>query len=556
MDGSYGYTQLEWHPEVDPRAHPLWIAALTFVPKPWRPLSITQFLSCMQMGSQKGAEKIPLPKSKGWDVRIRDGYYYLAHIECKPEEVPEREKAYRKFMEPLIEDFKGVWDKWMAEEWLPVADYFRERCHIDQLKKLSDVELLELLEDYETRCHHKVWVDYYVFLYAAMDIYNQFADLCADLIGIDSEHPLFKRLQGGFDTIEFRINKELWRLGDRAKELGLSQLFLTTKDNEELMAELRESEKGRKWLEEFSQFLYSNGWRCIGCFDCDTPTWLEEPSIVLRDIKVGMAKGGPFILDTERERLIKEREEAEKEILAKVPREQRDRFAKLMKGAEKSSWHKEEHAVLTSHLDTAIARHLFMEYGRRFAEYGVIDKQDDVYFLIFPEIRRAAISQTNLRPYINKRRKEWLNNLKVELKQPFEGDKSLLADLMWRNPIIRGWGGVPNVRPELKADLYGASAVPGLAEGVARLVMSEDDLSEVQPGEVLVAVNTNSLWTPVFAILSAVVTDAGSSLAHAAIVAREYGIPAVVGTQEATAKIKTGMRLRVDGDNGCVYILQ
>ena len=115
--------------------------------------------------------------------------------------------------------------------------------------------------------------------------------------------------------------------------------------------------------------------------------WLRHPNLAWKAQYCAARYKGPFILDAERERLIKEREEAEKEILAKVPREQKSRFAKLMKGAEKTGWHKEEHAVLTSHLDTAIARHLFMEYGRRFAEHGVIDKQDDVFFLIFPVLQ-------------------------------------------------------------------------------------------------------------------------------------------------------------------------
>ena len=86
--------------------------------------------------------------------------------------------------------------------------------------------------------------------------------------------------------------------------------------------------------------------------------------------------------------------------------------------------------------------------------------------------------------------------------------------------------------------------------------MTERELGTVQPGEILVAPGTSVPWTPIFSIISAVVTDAGGSLAHAGIVAREYRIPAVVGTMEATKKIKTGDRIRVDGDMNAVYILE
>jgi len=85
--------------------------------------------------------------------------------------------------------------------------------------------------------------------------------------------------------------------------------------------------------------------------------------------------------------------------------------------------------------------------------------------------------------------------------------------------------------------------------------MEESQLDEVQAGDILVAVSTAPTWTPVFGLLKAVVVDRGASLSHSAIVSREYGIPCVINVFEGTGKIKTGQRIRVDGDNGVVYIL-
>ena len=86
--------------------------------------------------------------------------------------------------------------------------------------------------------------------------------------------------------------------------------------------------------------------------------------------------------------------------------------------------------------------------------------------------------------------------------------------------------------------------------------MSEDEFSQLQPGEILVAPFTHTDWTPLFWLASGVVTDHGGALAHAVIVGREYGLPCVAGTLGATGKIRTGDRIRVDGDNCCVYILK
>ena len=94
-----------------------------------------------------------------------------------------------------------------------------------------------------------------------------------------------------------------------------------------------------------------------------------------------------------------------------------------------------------------------------------------------------------------------------------------------------------------------------MAEGVARVILHPEQLRELQQGEILVASSTSPSWTPVFGRIAAAVLDSGGIMCHAAIVAREYGLPAVIGTGSATKRIKTGDRLRVDANAGVVEIL-
>ena len=103
--------------------------------------------------------------------------------------------------------------------------------------------------------------------------------------------------------------------------------------------------------------------------------------------------------------------------------------------------------------------------------------------------------------------------------------------------------------------LSGFAASPGVVEGVARVLTSAEQVSEIEDGEILVAPVTAPSWAPIFRRIAATVTDSGGMMSHAAIVCREYGLPAVTGTAFATKSIKTGTRLRVDGDNGVVTIL-
>ena len=104
--------------------------------------------------------------------------------------------------------------------------------------------------------------------------------------------------------------------------------------------------------------------------------------------------------------------------------------------------------------------------------------------------------------------------------------------------------------------IKGFAASPGVAEGPARVIFSADQINEIQQGEILVAPLTAPSWAPIFGKIGATVTDTGGMMSHAAIVCREYGLPAVTGTGFATSNIKTGQRIRVDGSNGTVTILE
>jgi pyruvate,water dikinase len=126
--------------------------------------------------------------------------------------------------------------------------------------------------------------------------------------------------------------------------------------------------------------------------------------------------------------------------------------------------------------------------------------------------------------------------------------------------LVMLWGVTPQrlqewARTDGGNELSGAAASPGEVEGPARVVDGLGDLDTVREGEILVCTVTSPAWAPIFSKIAATVTDIGGIMSHAAIVSREYGLPAVVGTGLATSRITTGQRLRVDGTNGQVTIL-
>jgi phosphoenolpyruvate synthase/pyruvate phosphate dikinase len=116
-------------------------------------------------------------------------------------------------------------------------------------------------------------------------------------------------------------------------------------------------------------------------------------------------------------------------------------------------------------------------------------------------------------------------------------------------------GTMPVVRPELKADLYGVCGSPGVIEGPVKVIWTENELSKIVKGDILVAPTTSPSWTPVFSLLGGVIVDRGASLSHAAIVGREFGIPVVMNVFEGTKLLKDGMKVRLDANMGTVFIL-
>jgi pyruvate,water dikinase len=344
---------------------------------------------------------------------------------------------------------------------------------------------------------------------------------------------------------------------------GLAPVF-TDSEAPDIKEKLLASDKGRVFMKDFMEFMNEDGWRMQRMSEINLPTWVEDPTPALGMVKQFILKGGSFNLDDERQKRFSDRQAAEKEVMAKVPVEQRGWFEQLMRLAQKSGIFSEEHDHYLDLYTHAMMRRSALGLGRRFVQAGALDNPEDVFFLIPDEVRRAGINpdQYDLRYIVDRRRNEWLEwqktpNPPAILADGFDLDQAMAVLVKSNDPIALKVvvGSMPQVRPELKADLYGSCGSPGVAEGIARVILNEDELHLVKEKDILVAASTSPSWTPVFSMISGVVVDRGASLSHAAIVGREYGIPVVMNVFEGTTKIKSGQRIKIDANLGAVYIL-
>ena len=179
-----------------------------------------------------------------------------------------------------------------------------------------------------------------------------------------------------------------------------------------------------------------------------------------------------------------------------------------------------------------------------------IGSEEDAFFLTRDELIAAAtgVAETNLRDRVRDRRAEWERSRRLVAPLALGEMPKLLQRALESLEVLR------STRPAPDDALRGEPASPGRASGPVRVVRGPQDFDRFRPGEVLVAQATAPAWTPLFAQAVAVVTDAGSLAAHASLVAREYGIPAVVATGDATVRLADGQWVTVDGGAGLVEV--
>ena len=537
---------------------PAWFLDGTHSVPPWTPLFGWFWVNFCRHGMQYGAETLSLPTVKGWDWRFKDGGGYLTVLLVKSEEEQrQREDRFREAIRPFVEDYDGLW-RTMLDEMLG---------HYEELKKidLDSVSNIAVLDAFEQTINvtRRMWEVHMYMMYGTFTGYILFESMCRDIVGIDDTNPLFHKLITGFDNKVLQVDRRIWEFSRQADAMGLADVFRHS-EPADIAPRLEETASGREFMKQFRAFLDEDGWRMQRMAEINLPIWIEDPTPPLTNVKQFLAKGGGFNLDDERAKVSAEREAAEREVLGRIAPQQKSWFTTLLRLAQKCGVFSEEHDHYLDLYTHALMRRSALAVGRRLTAGGAIDAPEDTFFLIPDEIRKAAINpdQFDLRPIVEQRRGEWKGwsetpNPPVILRPGYDMEEAMMALVQSKDPIALKVvvGAMPVVRAELKADLHGTCGSPGVAEGPARVITSEEQLAEVQPGEILVAATTSPSWTPVFSFIKGVVVDRGASLSHAAIVGREYGIPVLMNVFVGTETIRTGQRIRIDANLGALFTL-
>ncbi|MDJ0754476.1 MAG: PEP/pyruvate-binding domain-containing protein [Ardenticatenaceae bacterium] len=363
----------------------------------------------------------------------------------------------------------------------------------------------------------------------------------------------------GFDSQPILADKSLYDLAQWSREQPPLAEYLAHTPAAQVADQLEceqppssvDGEMWSDWRTRFSDHLAQFG-NAIYNLDFVNAVPADAPAPVIETLKFYMQGEGQSPYQRQEE-AVNRREKETQAALARLDPLRRVIFRKLLTWAQKGAPPRED-ALAAVGLGWPLLRRLLRELGGRLVEAGMIDQRDDVFWLEAAEVSQAAaaldLGQTqldNLSDLVTERKMIWRGRMRVVPPQALPED-------MWFTKRFERF--MPAVSTEQTgAIIKGIAVSEGQVTARARVLYGPEDFATMQPGEVLVAGITTPAWTPLFPLASAVVTDIGGPLSHSSIVAREYGIPAVLGTGVATQRIQSGQQIRVDGDNGTVTLI-
>ena len=529
----------------------LWMHDRMHAPDPIMPADGAFFQYAYEHGITMAARAYDLPLH--CVARRINTYVYLALVPI-PAPGGEQEAQGRRAQEKRGMAMARLGESWHGEYLPEIERYLAEWDAVD-LRGAALPDLLAQLDasiDRTKRLYEIHMLLWFPFMMAI----SAFEDLYRELFAEEGAFGAHRLLQG-FDNQTVASGRALWRLSRQALASPVVRTVLEERAAGDVLAELDRTPEGRAFLAKLRGYLEEYGQRGEG-WGWSHPSWLEEPTPVIKNLKDYVAQPDRD-LEAEAAALVAERERlvaATRERLRGYPQAVRDQFEFLLQAAQEAIVLTEDHGFWIDFRCMHRVRRVLLEFGRRFAEAGSLDRPADVFYLTPEEVRDTARAQGRVdrRALVGARRAEieYYRTIAppAALGTPPPGPPA--TDPL--SVVLGKFFGAPPESPAEPNVVRGNAGSPGTARGPARVVRALAEAGKLRPGDVLVVETTAPPWTPLFATAAAIVTDTGGILSHCAVVAREYGIPAVVGTGVATAVIRDGQLLEVDGDAGIVRL--
>ena len=546
----------------------LWILDDLHIPNPVSPMFFDiggWWLTCDHMFRRFGT-----PFASDWLVKNVNGYVYHAAVPADADTHVESSEYQARYVARVprgewvsgIGAYLGAVLPYYAENFL---DWWRDRlrpeiernfAHIDSAldRDPSLVELAVLLED-AIDIHDRHWKIHWMLNFAQFSATIGLNGTIAEVKG-EVDPALVGRLQSSVEDRNWDAIEALWKMKEEIRQDAELAGAFAGETASQVVRSLDGSERGRRFLaEQLDPHRREFGNKAIWSHEFVYPTWRENPAPIIETVRGYLETDYDFSATLAA--VADDLEGATHELLEDVPEgEARDKLVRALELSLRMNPLTPDHHFYIDQATNAYVRLVLVAIGRRLVETDVLDDPEDVMFLRYNELRllTADPAAVDARTLVGDRRDDRERSFTVRPPEWI----GTATETQLAFPYYTLWGFPEKFhreQPEQTDLIHGLAGSPGVIEGAARIVGSLDEFDQVQAGEILVCKMTNPAWVVLFTKIGGLVTDAGGVASHPAVVAREFGLPAVVGTSVATQRITSGDRVRVNGATGVVEVL-
>jgi pyruvate,water dikinase len=557
-----------WDSDVEQRL--FWVYDDLHIPNPVSPMFFDiggWWLSCDHMFRRFGT-----PFAVDWLAKNVNGYVYTTAIPADPAmridgteyssrygaRVP-RDGAFAASMGSYLDVVLPVYGAGFADWWrdrlVPEMqrNFANLEAELDRSDQMSLAETAVLLED-AIDVHDRHWKIHWMLNFAQLSATLNLRAVMEKTRGsVDEE--LLGRLQNSASDRNWDSIEALWGMKNEVRDDPELRTAFGRGEATAIAAALRETARGRAFIaDRIEPYQREFGWHAVWSHEFIYPTVREQMEPVLDLVRDYVASDYDF--PTAIGAMRRDIEAASVEILDGLSGEALDEMRAANATNLRMAPLTPDHHFYIDQGANAHVRLVLMAIGRKLVEAGRLDQPDDVMFLRYNELRMliGGAAAVEARAIVATRRAE----REAAAKRKPRNWVGTATPSQLAFPYLVNWGYPERFHQESvarDAQITGIAGSPGVVEGVARVVRTVDEFDDVTDGDILVCQMTNPAWVVLFTKIAGLVTDTGGTTSHPAVLSREFGIPAVIGTSDATHRIRTGDRIRVDGSAGVVEVL-
>ncbi|UVI29217.1 PEP-utilizing enzyme [Paenibacillus spongiae] len=519
-----------------------WMLDDTHFPKPLTPLFISLMMPAVTIGTKRAFETMKLPIAQ-FIVKSDHGYYYQL-MPPHPEPLEERMPKHKKKMEELFPRIKSYMERTVDDFLMPFYKKLSERSAVP----LSTNEALDYIKELQ-QFYEKTWQYHFEISIPRTSLAVALEELYGQVTGAKDTAEVYDYLQG-IMNMSLETDRGLWQLANQVKSSAWLRSILATSANP--LETLQHTAEGRVFLKDLRDFLNIYGHRTAATHEYKEETWFENPSYALSLIANYVQKEYDF--DVAFMQVVAEREAKVKELFDRLPdSEPANRFKIMYQWAFDCWGADEDHHFYIDAMIAAKSRYFFKNVGRTLVRQQVFACEEDIFYLYLDDVLEVLQQPKPLHEVVENNKRTCKENMSRK-PEPFFGIPPISPT---PDPVIErifGWPHAQDAKEEQAKSFKGNAASKGSYTGTVKIISGQEDFAKLTKGDILVCKTMTPPWTVLFSIAGALVTDAGGILSHASIVAKEYKLPAVVGTKVATSMLQDGDRITVDGTNGVVYM--